>query len=180
MSDLQMIDLTETLHHGMAVYPGDPDVSIVPIHHYDREGWLLRYIQMGSHTGTHVDAFSHMDKDGASLDDMPLSRFLGMAQVAQIDQALPQSMGLIFREGDLTEEHLPLILASGAPFIGVGDDATMTVELERTLLKNQLVTFTRLVNCGQLPTDKSFFFIGLPLKIAEGDGSPVRAVALVG
>lgn len=176
----KVIDLTETLQQGMEVYPGDPDVSIVPIHHYDREGWLLRYLQMGSHTGTHVDAFSHMDEHGASLDKMPLTRFLGMARVARIDQLLPELIGLIFCEGDLTEDHLPLILASGAPFIGVGDGATMTVELERALLKHQVVTFTRLVNCDQLPTDEGFFFIGLPLKIADGDGSPVRAVALVG
>lgn len=176
---VQIIDLTETLSNGMDVYPGDPEVMITPIHHYDREGWLLRHLQMGSHTGTHVDAFSHMDKDGASLDDMPLSRFSGWARVAQIDQPLPESIGLIFHHGDLTDDHLPTILASQAPFIAVGDSATMTVELERALLQNQVVTFTRLVNCDQLPTDQPFFFMGLPLKIADGDGSPIRAVALL-
>lgn len=176
----QVIDLTETLQNGMDVYPGDPDVSITPIHDYDREGWLLRYLQMGSHTGTHVDAFSHMDRQGASLDEMPLSRFMGMARLARIDEPLPQGIGLIFNEDALTEAHLSLILASQAPFIAVGQGAEMTVELERALLHNQVVTFTRLVNCEQLPTDEAFFFIGLPLKIANGDGSPVRAVALVG
>lgn len=177
---MQIIDLSETLQNGMDVYPGDPEIQITPIHHYDREGWLLRYLQMGSHTGTHVDAFSHMDQNGASLDDMPLSRFLGWARVGQVDQPLPESIGLIFYQGNLTEAHLSAILASKAPFIAVGDSATMTVELERALLQNQVVTFTHLVNCEQLPTDEPFLFIGLPLKIAQGDGSPVRAVAVVG
>ncbi len=176
---MRIIDLSETLRDGMAVYPGDPDVSISIVHHYDQQGWLLRLLQMGSHTGTHVDAFSHMDEQGASLDEMALERFCGLAMVAHIDQTLPQSVGLIFRDDDLTETHLPTILASGAPFIAVGNSATMTVALERALLKNQVVTFTRLVNCNQLPADRRFFFFGLPLKIEQGDGSPVRAVAIL-
>ncbi len=176
---MQIIDLSETLRAGMDIYPGDPDVSISVVHHYDQQGWRLRLLQMGSHTGTHVDAFSHMDEQGASLDEMPLERFCGRAIVAHIDRPLPQSVGLIFRAGDLTEAHLSTILASGAPFIAVGNAATMTVALERALLQQQVVTFTRLVNCNQLPTDRHFFFLGLPLKIAQGDGSPIRAVAIL-
>lgn len=176
---MQIIDLSEILRDRMDVYPGDPDVSISVVHHYDQQGWLLRLMHMGSHTGTHVDAFSHMDEQGASLDEMPLERFCGLAMVAHIDRPLPQSVGLIFRNGDLTETHLATILASGAPFIAVGDSATMTVALERALLKNQVVTFTRLANCNQLPAERRFFFLGLPLRIAQGDGSPVRAIAIL-
>lgn len=176
---MKIIDLSETLQHGMDVYPGDPEVSIALVHHYDAQGWLLRNLQMGSHTGTHVDAFSHMDAQGASLDEMPLERFCGLAVISHIDQPLPSAIGLIFREGDLTEDHLARILDSGAPFIAVGDSATMTVELERALLKNQVVTFTRLINCHQLPSDQPFFFFGLPLKISQGDGSPIRAIAIL-
>ena len=36
-----------------------------------------------------------------------------------------------------------------------------------------------LTNLGALPTDKDVYLICLPLKIREGDGSPVRAVALL-
>lgn len=176
---MQIIDLSATLRDGMAVYPGDPDVSISVVHHYHQHGWLLRLLQMGSHTGTHVDAFSHMDERGASLDDMPLDRFCGLAMVADTRRPLPPSVGLIFRDGDLNEAHLSAILTAGAPFVAVGDSATMTVDLERALLQKQVVTFTGLVNCDQLPANHPFFFFGLPLKIADGDGSPVRAVAVL-
>ena len=36
---------------------------------------------MGSHTGTHVDAFSHMHKDGETLEEIPLERFFGKARL---------------------------------------------------------------------------------------------------
>ena len=37
------------------------------------------YIGMTEHTGTHVDAFYHMDPDGLSIEQMPLDLFFGKA-----------------------------------------------------------------------------------------------------
>ncbi|SJZ55341.1 cyclase family protein [Selenihalanaerobacter shriftii] len=82
---MKVIDLTKSIHTKMQVYPGDPEVSVEVVHTYEENDWLLRKLTMGSHTGTHVDAFSHMDKEGETLDDIPLNRFCGKAQAVAID-----------------------------------------------------------------------------------------------
>lgn len=63
----------------------------------------------------------------------------------------------------------------GPNFVG-GD---LSVELERALLGQEIVTYTALVNLDCLPRNEVFTFMGLPLNIKAGDGSPVRAVAIL-
>ncbi len=59
----------------------------------------------------------------------------------------------------------------------VGGD--LSEDLEYNLLKNKIITYTDLINLDQLPMEREFLFIGLPLKLKDCDGSPVRAVALL-
>ncbi|MFH2085557.1 MAG: cyclase family protein [bacterium] len=59
---MQIIDLSQSLYDHMPVYLGDPEVKIEQIHHLDKEGWHLSYLQTSSHIDTHADAFAHMDK----------------------------------------------------------------------------------------------------------------------
>jgi len=42
-----------------------------------------------------------------------------------------------------------------------------------------IISYENLVNTEKLPGDKQFMFYGYPLKIKDGDGSPVRAVAVI-
>ena len=53
------------------------------------------------------------------------------------------------------------------------------MELEKALLENGILTYTNLINLDRLPRGEEFLFIGLPLNIKNGDGSPVRAVAIL-
>ena len=171
---MRVIDLTRPIQSGMEVYPGDPEVVVEVVHTYESNTWVLRKLTMGSHTGTHVDAFSHMHKDGETLEEIPLERFFGKARLVFPNQPLPARMGLIFRE-EVGLDRLAAILAAQPPFVG----GPITAELERALLKNEIVTFTGLINVDQLPADKEFMFYGFPLRIKDGDGSPVRAVAII-
>jgi kynurenine formamidase len=63
---MKIIDLSMPIYHGMKVYPGDPEVSVEQVHTYQTHGCKLSKITMGTHTGTHVDAFVHMDEQGKS------------------------------------------------------------------------------------------------------------------
>ena len=49
---------------------------------------------MGSHTGTHVDAYSHMHEGKETLDEIPIERFFGKAQVVGTHQDWPKEVGL--------------------------------------------------------------------------------------
>lgn len=176
---MKVIDLSQPLRNGMEVYHGDPEVEIRQIHHIGKQGWRLRVLKLGSHTGTHVDAFSHMDSAGNTLDDMPLSRFFGKAQVVEVGDAYPTKTGLVFREGILDVCNFDEIASVNAPFVAIGDEAELTIVLERMLLKEKIVTFTDLINLDKLPMREPFMFYGFPLKIKGGDGSPIRALAIV-
>lgn len=171
---MKVIDLSMPIYSGMEVFPGDPEVNIEAIHTHEKEGWELRKISMGSHTGTHVDAFSHMHDDGSSLSELPLERFFGKAQVVCLTDQWPTEQGLFFIE-EIGIDWFEELLAARPPFVG----GEITEELERALLKNDVITYTDLVNLKQIPRGKTFMFYGLPLNIQEGDGSPVRAMAMI-
>lgn len=175
---MTIVDLSQTLKTGMKVYPGDPIVKIVQVHNLNHEGWRLKNLSLGSHTGTHVDAFAHMDKDGDTLDKIPLDKFFGSAVVVKSTDKFPQNTGLIFGKGYLKIEDLNKIISAQPPFIGVSINCDFPVPLERNLLQSGIIIFGNLINVEKLPTGKIFIFYGFPLKIKDGDGSPVRAAAI--
>lgn len=171
---MKIIDLSMPLYTNMEVYPGDPEVKIELVHTYETNQWNLSEIKMGTHTGTHVDAFSHMHKDKESLDDIPLERFFGFAKVVEISQKWPSNTGLLFIQ-EAGIENLDKIIISNPGFVG----GNLTEELERALLRNDIITYTGLVNLESIPEKIKFMFYGLPLRIQSGDGSPVRAIAII-
>lgn len=171
---MNIIDLSRKLSHGMTVYPGDPEVSIERVHTYEEHSWELRKMSFGSHTGTHVDAFSHMHPGSATLDEIPLERFMGTAAVVRAEDPWPGGVGLFFLE-PVDESQLERILSHHPGFVG----GPLTEPLERALLGEGVVTYTNLVNLDLIPPGILFTFIGLPLSIQGGDGSPVRAVAIL-
>lgn len=176
---MKVIDLSQPLFDKMPVYPGDPEVNIKQIHNLDKEGWRLRYLQMSTHIGTHADAFSHMDEDGTTIDNIPLENYIGKTVLVDKDQEFPKSTGLAFRKGQLNLDLFEKIKKANPLFVVVGDKAEFDVELERKLLQSKILTITDLVNMDKLPKDKGFMFYAVPLKIKDGDGSPVRAFAVL-
>lgn len=171
---MKVIDLSTHLYTGMEIFPGDPEVKIQVFHNYEKEGWQLRKIEMGSHTGTHVDVPSHMHKGEYNLDQISVERFFGKAQVVDCSKSLPRNMGLFFIE-ETEIKSLEKIVKSSPKFVGGNIDEV----LERELLKKGIITYTGLVNLEQIPKFTTFDFYGLPLKIKMGDGSPVRAIAIL-
>lgn len=171
---MRVIDLSQSLSSNMEVYEGDPQVKIHIVHTHEKNKWELRKIEMGSHTGTHVDAFSHMHKNKASLDEIPIERFFGRAKVVKVSQEFPQGLGLFFKE-EVGLDSLDRIVNSNPAFVGgnIGED------LERALLGREIITYTGLINLDLIPEDQTFIFYGLPLKIQSGDGSPVRAIGII-
>lgn len=171
---MKIIDLSQIIYSGMEVYSGDPEVKIEKVRTIEEDSWELRYIQMGSHTGTHVDAFSHMHHGSAAIDEIPIYRFMGMARLVSREEDWEEGVGLIFKEV-MDIYDLGRILDHKPGFVG----GELDEELERRLLEHGIITYTGLVNLELLPQKTSFMFYGVPLKIKSGDGSPVRAYAVL-
>lgn len=172
---MRVIDLSLPIAHGMPVYPGDPKVKVKVTHTYECHTWELRQLSMGSHTGTHVDAPSHMHPGAATLDELPLERFFGSSRVVRIkDPTLPEGRGLFFAES-VGLECFDRRATLWPPFVG----GELSEELERALLGIGIVTYTGLQGLDRLSSGSDFMFYGFPLRIVCGDGSPVRVVAVV-
>jgi kynurenine formamidase len=77
-------DLSQSVESGMQTYPGDPPVRAEPHADFDADGYRVTALAMGTHTGTHVDAPSHTEEDGATLGSFPLDAFRFDAQLADV------------------------------------------------------------------------------------------------
>lgn len=82
----EIIDLSQEIYAGMPVFKDLPEVKMEI--HNSHEEWAgiknpekrtpaVHKLELGEHTGTHVDAINHMAKqyEGQSIDKMPLSMF---------------------------------------------------------------------------------------------------------
>ncbi|MEV5773820.1 cyclase family protein [Streptomyces antimycoticus] len=104
---MRLIDLSVPVATGMPVYPGDPRVAITPALSVAADGVNVLHLDMGSQSGTHVDAPFHIDDALPTLDRLPLERFWGRAVVVDARGAAPRTpLGPSLFEGALSEASL--------------------------------------------------------------------------
>ena len=77
-------DLTYPLTTGMPVYPGDPEVQVDEVLSVAEVGCSVRSLQLGTHSGTHVDAPSHVIDGGRTIDQVAPSELMGDAVVIHL------------------------------------------------------------------------------------------------
>lgn len=226
----EIIDLSQEIFPDMPVFPGLPEVEITV--HVSHEQWdgitdsdvitpAVNRLNMGVHTGTHVDAINHMARQyrGQSIDTMLLTMFYTegicldlsykglreLIEVADLERAL-SAAGLEIKRGDtvlLYTDHYrhaygtsdlhrgPGVSVAAAHWLGEQGIAAFGVEtaspgvidvsnkeVHRICGELGFTHYENLVNLHQLVGRGRFRFIGLPLKIRGGTGSPVRAVAV--
>lgn len=226
----EIIDLSQKIYTGMPVYKSLPPVKISV--HSTHEEWLgikesevstpsVLKLEMGEHTGTHVDALSHMSKENKenSIDTMPLSMFYtegvcldfskkGLKELItsnEIERACKKA-NIAIKKGDTvliytdhyrkhfgTENWVsgPGLTAEAARWLGAKRISAFGVETmspgvpgnsnkEVHYICGELgfTHYENLKNLNLLIGRGRFRFIGFPLKIRGGTGSPVRAVAI--
>jgi kynurenine formamidase len=226
----EIIDLSQEIYSGMPVFSGLPEVKIsVHVSHEEWDGIpdsgivspAVNRLELGEHTGTHVDAINHMGRQfrGQSIDTMPLTMFYtegicldlshkGLRELiepADLESAL-SAAGLEIKPGDTVLlytdhyrrtfgtdnwDHGPGISADAARWLGQQRIAAFGVEtlspgvrhvsnkdVHRICGELGFTHYENLINLHQLIGRGHFRFIGLPLNIRGGTGSPVRAVAI--
>ena len=79
------IDVSVTLKTAMVSWPGDPPARISHALDLERgDPCTVSLLEMGAHTGTHMDAPAHFVRGGIGIDDMPLDAAIGSARVISI------------------------------------------------------------------------------------------------
>src|SRR3954466_15631623 len=82
------IDVSVTIHPGMPVYPGDPGVEIELVRSLDRgDPANVSRLELGAHTGTHVDAPRHFVGPGPGAAELALQAFVGALVVGDVTAA---------------------------------------------------------------------------------------------
>jgi kynurenine formamidase len=226
----EIIDLSQEIYSGMPVFPGLPEVKIkVHVSHEDWDGITdsdivspaVNRLELGEHTGTHVDALNHMGRQfrGQSIETLPLTMFYtegicldlsqkGLRELiepADLERALaaagleirPDDTILLYTDhyrrafGTADWDHGPGLSAEAARWLGQRKIAAFGVEtlspgvrhvsnkdVHRICGEMGFTHYENLINLNLLIGRGRFRFIGLPLKIRGGTGSPVRAVAV--
>ncbi|QLC34192.1 cyclase family protein [Halarchaeum sp. CBA1220] len=207
-------DLTHPLTDGMPVYPGDPAVSVSPAATMAADGYRVTGLALSTHSGTHVDAPSHLLADGRGLDAYDVGTFAMDAHLVGVEagpreaitpDALPADDSadvVVLRTGfdahwgtpryrdhpylapetadALAErgQHVALDAASPdpSPPTGDADGEPEGYPAHRALFEAGLLVFENLRGLDALPS--RFRLTASPLRV-EGDGAPVRAVAVV-
>lgn len=213
---MSLIDLTHPIDSGMQVFPGDPNVQLQHALSLATDGVAVMGIQMGSHTGTHLDAPSHSIKGGRTTSQVLLDELVGETAVVHL-AGIAAGQDIVWEQikGQVADKVPPIVvLATGwdkyfgtsayldHPVVtlhaaeelwnrGMRLLAVDTLNPDRTMQPPETMAFPvhQLVlgfgglivenvrGASNLPARcRTGFF---PLKLDQGDGAPVRAVAWV-
>ena len=199
----QWRDISIPLSPQMTVWPGDPKFSVEPAGRIaDGADSNVSRITMSSHTGTHCDAPWHFVEEGAKMDEVDTSVFIGKALVVDLPDVD------IIRAKDLPEEKLPKrvlfktrnsflpmdgtfdrsyvalhldaaerLVADGVKVVGI-DYLSIApyrdaIPVHRTLLEAEVLIVEGL-RLADI-TAGVYDFIVLPMPLVGADGAPCRA-----
>ncbi|MRG60324.1 cyclase family protein [Agromyces sp. CFH 90414] len=103
-----MRELSHRITTGMQVYPGDPHVRIAPALELARGGVDVASLELGSHSGTHLDAPSHTVAGGRTTAAIGLDELTGEALVVHVGPLAPgATVGLADLAAELAGGELP-------------------------------------------------------------------------
>lgn len=76
---MRIVDLSHPVSPDMPLWPGTPRPEFSNLCTVGRDGFGERWLQLSSHTGTHLDAPAHLFEGAATLDQLDAGRFVGKA-----------------------------------------------------------------------------------------------------
>jgi len=201
------VDLTHPISNDMTTYPSDPNVAIVREKEIHSDRSLLHRFTMGTHTGTHLDVPAHIISDGKTLDDFPLSSFMGktvkvnLNSIIELDKMGEKVDGIIFESSwykrfkepeiyfgsdrpEIPRHLVKKAIEMGIKYFGcdlpsVDVSGSEDKPIHNALLGANIIVYESLTNLNQLPLLTPFKFYGFPLPFVGLDGSPVRAIGVI-
>jgi arylformamidase len=192
---VQIIDVSVPVRPGMITYPGDPEVRLERVSSIaDGEVANLSRLDLGVHSGTHVDAPLHFVEGGASVETLPLDVLVGPCVVVDgLDvAAVPRDAervlfktpnGRLWERAEFSEDFVALdgeaaralvergVRLVGIDYLSIGDE-----EAHQALLGAAVVVIEGLdlreVDPGE------YRLVCAPLKLEGAEGAPARVLLL--
>nr|BBH95754.1 cyclase [Thermogemmatispora argillosa] len=100
----------------MTIFPGDPEPRIEPVE--IEPPWQVSRLLLGTHTGTHIDAASHLIPEGKTITQYPPERFLLTGIVIPLEGCGEDTS----IEAEALRPHLKALPAGGAALLRTGWD----------------------------------------------------------
>ena len=202
-----IIDISQEIHPGMFVYPGDPQFASRGVLSFARGNVCeVSELTIGSHCGTHIDAPLHMIPGGDGLEAMPLDLFYGPCRVLTLPVAVVSEKMLMeqdIKEGERillrtdpkgayrnTDHFNPSVLSvRAAQYLAqkkiklLGIDAPTVENMElcdgeiHRMLMNAGIAIMEGL-CLEKATHTHYTLSALPLRLKGENGSPCRAILI--
>ena len=192
---MQIIDVSVPVRPGMITYPGDPEVRLERVSSIaDGDLANLSRLDLGVHSGTHVDAPLHFVEGGASVETLPLDVLVGPCVVVDGLDAAAVPRGAervlfktrnsrLWERDEFSEDFVALdgeaaralvergVRLVGIDYLSIGDE-----EAHQALLGAGVVAIEGLdlreVDPGE------YRLVCAPLKLEGAEGAPARVLLL--
>ena len=187
---MKLYDITQEVF-SCKVWPGDPAPEKTVVHCVENgDVCNLTAFSMCAHNGTHIDAPFHFLNGGKTVEQLPLSVFVGDCYVARQDGAvtgadaaaiLEKAGGipriLIAGKATVTAEAAQVFAASGICLLGnesqtVGPE-NGPMQVHKILLEKEIALLEGVV-LTNVPQGQ-YFLSAAPLQLSGADGAPCRA-----
>jgi len=204
-------DVSVPIENGMPVWPSDPPLKLMPQGHLSRDKThtvQVTRIEMGSHTGTHIDAPFHFIEAGRRLEQIPLIELVGPAMVVEIT-GVPSIQRKHLEPLNWTNVHRVLFKTDNSSHWKDGAFYEKFVYLEPDAAEFLVQQGVRLVGIDYLSIDPyksekhpthfvllsrniiiieglnlsqiapgAYQMVALPLNLQSGDGAPARVILI--
>lgn len=200
-----LIDISRPIHPAMALYPNNPGVSIRTVQKANGDASGLTEISLGSHTGTHIDALSHIEATGWGVEAYSLEQLVGPCEVVEIpndvsviheiDIPPTTSSRVLLKTRNssqnvdtfdpdftaLSEDAAQCLIRRGVALIGIDGPSIKKKgakdRVHQMLLEKKICIIEGLYVRDVEPGN--YELICLPMAVSGIDGSPVRAILRV-
>lgn len=204
----RLIDISPEISPELAVFPGDTPFSNPTVVNFDNgNNYQVTQWKTTPHLGAHADAPLHYDPRGQSISNRELSYYYGPCQVIEVslkpnERILPSTIAgkkiqaerVLFKTNsfpnpnqwnedfnslspeliDYLHENKVRLVGIDTPSVDLAKDKALASHLR--ILKHDLANLEGLVLSHV--EEGLYTLSAFPLKIKNGDASPVRAVLI--
>jgi len=167
---MKLFDISLPISNDLPVWPGDPSVSLIMTNSIVKgDQCNITRIQIGAHTGTHIDAPYHFLNDGATVDTIPIETFIGTCLVVDLDSEV------LIEEKDLRKYNLA---GHSRILIKTRNSAMWSNNIRKSFITNYVALG---IDAARYLVEINTILVGidyLSIESFQSEGSPVHKLLL--
>jgi len=206
--DRKIFDISPRISAQTPVFPGDVSFSRNESMSFDKKDHLrLSSINSTLHIGSHADAPNHYHRDGIGIDERNLRHYLGSVQVIDLSEIKPSliekshfenceitEIRVLFKTksfahdkkwsdhfSSISTEVIDYLASKSVITVGIDTPSVDSADSKQLLAHSKIYENDMAILEGidlDVVAAGIYDLVALPLKIKDGDASPVRAILL--